>query len=86
MADPRLRPRPASYVAAGLFVSFVGLLVYGVWTGENLGRFVYVVGLAALVAGFSSREDAVAMGSIVLLNLLVMLDIYMGIGLLPGHG
>jgi hypothetical protein len=86
MADPALSNRPASYVALGLFVSFVGLIVYGVYRHVNLGMLIYGVGLASFVLGFFSKEDAIAMGSIVLLNLLVMLDIFMGIGLLPSHG
>lgn len=86
MADPSLDKRPVSYVAAGLFVSFVGLIVYGVWQGVNLGHLIYGVGLAAFAVGFYSKEDAIAMGAVVLLNLTVILDIYMGIGLLPSHG
>lgn len=86
MADPTLYRRPVSYVAAGLFVSFLGLIVYGTWQGVNLGFLIYGVGLAAAVVGFHSKEDAIAMGAILLLNLTVILDIFMGIGLLPSHG
>lgn len=86
MADPSLYNRPASYVALGLFVSFLGLILYGVYQGVNLGELIYVVGIASFAVGFFAKEDAIAMGSIVLLNLLVMLDIFMGIGLLPSHG
>lgn len=86
MAELTPSQRPWSYVAAALFVSFVGLVVYGAYQGVNLGHLVYGVGLAAVVVGFYSEEDAIVMGSIVLLNLVVILDIFMGIGLLPAHG
>lgn len=86
MADPTLDKRPVSYVAAGLFVSFLGLILFAAWKGVNLGLLVYAVGLATFVVGFYSKEDAIAMGAVLLLNVTVILDIYMGIGLLPGHG
>lgn len=86
MANLELRAHPVSYMAAGLFVSFVGLILFGVYQGVNLGKLIYAVGVGSFVVGFYAKEDAIAMGSIVLLNLLVILDIFMGIGLLPSHG
>lgn len=82
MANPTLTAKPGSYVAAALFVSFLGLIVAGAILEASFGWLIYLVGLAAIVAGFSTKEDVVAVGGIMLLNLLVILDIFMGVGVL----
>lgn len=64
-----------------LVVTF-GLLAYSLAAGESLGIWLYVFSFAAMILGFWSKEDHIAIGGIVGINLVLILDIILRIGLL----
>jgi hypothetical protein len=74
--------RPLSILAAIAFFAFALLLIYATATHVKLGWSIYAIGLVATILGFASREDAFAVGGIIGLNLLVILDIVLRIGVL----
>jgi len=69
---------------AGLtsLVALLGLLAYSVVAQESLGMWLYVFSLGAMIFGFWSKEDHLAIGGIVGLNLVMILDILLRIGFL----
>jgi hypothetical protein len=81
--------RPLSILAFICLVAFLLLVGYGIvgvgWYGHfiQLGPLVYIVGLGTVALGFASREDGVAVGGIMGLNLLVIADILLRVGVLP---
>ncbi|MHB8586790.1 MAG: hypothetical protein ACYDDF_13265 [Thermoplasmatota archaeon] len=89
MAKLDLGGRPVSILAVLALIAFLLLITYGIYTagilgqGVQLGPLVYVIGIGVVILGFASREDAVAVGGIMGLNLLVILDIALRIGILP---
>lgn len=66
---------------ASLF-ALVGLLLYAVIAGESLGIWPYVAAFAAMVFGFWSKEDHIAVAGISGIALVFMLDIILRIGVL----
>lgn len=71
-------------VAAFLvFVLFAVALFYAALTRERLGGLLYVLAVAAIGLGMWSKQDSAAIGGIIGLNLLVVLDIALRIGILP---
>lgn len=84
--------RPVAILGLLALVIFFLLLAYGAYAagyegraGEvKLGASIYLLCLGTMVLGFASREDAVAIGAVIGLNILVILDIALRIGVLPG--
>ena len=71
-------------VAAFLvFVLFAVALFYASLTRQRLGGLLYVLAVAAIGLGMWSKEDGTAIGGIIGLKLLVVLDIALRIGILP---
>lgn len=71
-----------SIAALTCLVTTFGILAYSVVAHESLGMWLYVFSLATMVFGFWSKEDHLAVGGIVALNLVLVLDIILRIGLL----
>ena len=71
-----------SVAALACLMAFVALLAYAIAAGTSLGIWLYALALAAIVFGFWSKEDHVAIGGIMGLSLLVILDVILRIGLL----
>lgn len=71
-----------SIAALASLVALLGLVAYAVVSGESLGIWLYVFSIAAMVFGFWSKEDHLAIGGIVGINLVLILDILLRIGLL----
>lgn len=71
-----------SVVALALLLAFVGLVAFAIASGKSLGLWLYLVVLAVIVFGFWSKEDHVAVGGIMGLSLLVILDVLLRIGVL----
>ena len=69
---------------AGLasFIALVGVLVVSLATGESTGVWMYILSIAAMVFGFWAKEDHIAIGGIVGINLVMILDIILRIGVL----
>lgn len=71
-------------VAAFLvFVLFAVALLYAALTRQRLGGLLYVLAVGAIGLGMWSKEDSAAIGGIIGLNFLVVLDIALRIGILP---
>lgn len=71
-----------SIVALACLVSFIGVVAYAVAAGVSLGMWPYVLVIATMVFGFWSKEDHVAIGGIIGLSLLIVLDVVLRIGIL----
>lgn len=69
---------------AGLssLLAFIMLVGYAIAAGDSLGMWPYLTALATIVFGFWSKEDVVAVGGILALSLLMILDILLRVGLL----
>lgn len=82
--------RPVAILGLIALVIFFLLLGYGTYAagfaGENvkLGGSIYLLCIGTMILGFASREDAISIGAVIGLNILVILDIALRIGILPG--
>lgn len=84
-----------SVIALTFLFAFTGLLIYGVAGGfpppegksvSMPGLLLYVLAMCAIGFGFWSKEDTVAMGGIIGLSLLMILDILLRVGVLSYNG
>jgi len=82
MAQLSIHGNWKSIAALASLVALLGLIAYSVVAQESLGMWLYVLSLAAMVFGFWSKEDHLAIGGIVGLNLVMILDILLRIGFL----
>lgn len=71
-----------SILALASLVAMVGVLIVAVVTKESVGIWLYLLAFAAMVFGFWSKEDHVAVGGITGLFLVLILDIILRIGVL----
>ncbi|HVM45107.1 MAG TPA: hypothetical protein VM582_04150 [Candidatus Thermoplasmatota archaeon] len=71
-----------SILGMASFVAMIGLLVVALANGKSVGIWLYVLALLAIILGFWSKEDHVAIGGIVGLFTVMILDIILRIGLL----
>ena len=71
-----------SITALACLVATFGVLAFSVVAGESTGIWLYLLSLATMVFGFWSKEDHLAVSGIVVLNLVLVLDILLRIGLL----
>ena len=71
-----------SILGLASFVAMLGVLVIAMVTGDSVGIWLYLLSIAAMVLGFWSKEDHIAIGGIVGLNLVMILDIILRIGVL----
>lgn len=71
-----------SILALASLVATVGLLAYSVVTHESLGIWLYFFSMAAMILGFWSKEDHIAVGGISMIFLVLILDIILRIGVL----
>jgi len=71
-----------SILGLAFLFAFVALVAFAVASGKSLGIWLYALAFAAMVFGFWSKEDHVAIGGIMGLSLLVILDILLRIGVL----
>lgn len=69
--------------AFAVFLVFAVTLLFAAFAQTRLGPLLYVLCLASIGLGFWAREDNAAMGGVIGLNLLVMLDVVLRIGILP---
>lgn len=82
--------RPVAVLGLLSLIIFFLLLGYGVYAAAvldktvKLGVLIYLLCIGTMILGFASREDSVAIGAVVGLNLLVILDIALRIGVIPG--
>lgn len=74
--------KAGSLVALLLLLLSIGLIAFGLATGTKIGGKLYLVVLATIIVGMSLKEDSVAVGGVMALSLLVILDIHKHIGLL----
>lgn len=75
-----------SVFALASLLTLFALMGYASIAHVSLGPIIYVIALAVIVLGFWSKEDAIAIGGIVGINLLVILDILLRIGVLGFNG
>lgn len=71
-----------SVVAFGVMLLFGALIIFATATSTKLGGMLYLVGLAAIVMGFWTKEDSAAIGGVIGICFVVILDIIAHIGLL----
>lgn len=71
-----------SIFALASLITMIGLTVVAVAAGESVGIWLYVLSILAMVFGFWSKEDHVAVGGIIGFFTIMMLDIVLRIGLL----
>ena len=82
MAQMAVHGNWKSILGLASLVAMIGLTVYSVVAGESLGIWLYVFAFAAMILGFWSKEDHVAIGGIVGISLILTLDIILRIGVL----
>ena len=82
MAQFGVQRAPANMLALFTMLAFLLLIAYAAFTGTKMGGRLYLLGLAAIILGFWTKEDSVAIGGVIGLNFLVILDILLHIGLL----
>ncbi len=92
MANPKTSPSLYNYVGVAFVLAFFGMMliamVYNASEGlgaMRYGGFVYAMGAIATAFGFMTKEDNVAIGGIIGLNLAVVLDIGLNIGVLTSY-
>ncbi|MHB8603997.1 MAG: hypothetical protein ACYDCK_01980 [Thermoplasmatota archaeon] len=85
MAFIRVDRKPLSWLALLLMLATFVAMAYAVIAGVKLGGMIYLAAVATIVLGMASREDAVAVGGVMGLSLLVILDIYKDIGVLTHY-
>lgn len=71
-----------SIAALASLVAMLGLLAYSVVAHTSLGMWLYVFAFGAMILGFMSKEDHVAIGGIMGIFLVLILDIILRIGFL----
>lgn len=82
MAQLRVHGNWKAIVGMASLVAMFGLIAYSVAAQESLGLWLYVFALLAIVFGFWSKEDHVAVGGIAGIFLVLILDITLRIGML----
>lgn len=82
MAQLRIHGNWRSITALASLVTTFGLLAYSVAAGESLGAWLYVFSSLAIVFGFWSKEDHIAVSGIAAIFLVLTLDIILRIGFL----
>ncbi|HET6404515.1 MAG TPA: hypothetical protein VFH78_07700 [Candidatus Thermoplasmatota archaeon] len=82
MAQLSIHGNWKSILGLASFVAMVGVLIVSLATGESTGIWLYLLAIASMVFGFWSKEDHIAIGGIVGLNVIMILDIILRIGLL----
>ncbi|GEM_PF-7088140 len=71
-----------SVVALACLIAFIAIVAYAVAAGRSLGIWPYALAMATIVFGFWSKEDHVAIGGIMGIALLVVLDVMLRVGVL----
>ncbi|HUR68565.1 MAG TPA: hypothetical protein VM370_04905 [Candidatus Thermoplasmatota archaeon] len=82
MAQMSVHGNWKSILALTSLVTMIGLTIYAVVAHESLGAWLYIFAFAAMVLGFWSKEDHVAIGGIMGIFTILILDIILRIGLL----
>lgn len=82
MAQMSVHGNWKSIAALACLVALVGILTYAVVAHESVGIWLYVFAFATMILGFMSKEDHVAIGGIMGIFLVLILDIILRIGLL----
>lgn len=72
----------AGIFALLVFLAFFIVMFVATALHVRVGAAIYLLGFLAVGLGFYVREDTFAMGSIMGLSLLIILDIYANIGVL----
>lgn len=75
-----------SIFALASMLTLYGLMAYASFAHVSLGVMIYLIALLVLVLGFWSKEDSVAVGGIIGISMLVILDILLRIGVLGFNG
>ena len=82
MAQLSIHGNWKSILALTSLVVMIGLLAYSVVAHESLGIWLYVFAFATMILGFMSKEDHIAIGGIVGIFAVLILDIILRVGLL----
>jgi hypothetical protein len=82
MAQLKVHGNWKSISALACFVALVGVLTFALVAHESVGIWLYVLAFAAMILGFMSKEDHIAIGGIMGIFLVLILDIILRIGLL----
>lgn len=83
MAGTHVTSNWRSTSAVLVLVLFAVVTFYAAVTHTRVGLPLYLIGILATGLGFWARQDAAAVGGILGLNLVLMLDIAIRIGILP---
>lgn len=71
-----------SIAALTSFFVLIGLMGYATVTVTSFGVLLYLLAILVIALGFWSKEDMVAMGGIIGISALIILDILLRIGVL----
>lgn len=71
-----------SIFALASLVAMIGVTVYAVAAHDSVGIWLYVFAILTMFFGFWSKEDHLAVGGIMGLFTILMLDIVLRIGLM----
>lgn len=69
-------------VALASLFAFIGLLTYAIVAGQSFGVTLYLLAILAIGFGFASKEDTIAVGGIIAISLLSVLDVLLRVGVL----
>lgn len=82
MAQFAVQRSVASWLALITVLVYLALIAFAVATSTKLGGILYLLGLAAIIMGFWTKEDNVAILGVMGISFVVILDILLHIGLL----
>lgn len=87
MAQFGIQRKAGSMVALLSLLALLALLGYAMvnyaaGTHVQLGYTIYLLSIFVIVAGIVTKEDTIAIGGVMLLNLIVILDIVYYIGVI----
>jgi len=71
-----------SISAMASMLTFLGVLLYAILSGESLGIWPYLLAVVVMTLGFISKEDHIAVVGITGIFTVVILDVMLRIGLL----
>lgn len=71
-----------SIAALAFLVASVGVMAYAVVASDSVGIWLYLLTFLTMIFGFWAKEDHLAVGGMVGISLVLMLDIVLRIGLL----
>ncbi len=82
MAQLAIQGNWKSISALASLLTLFALMGYASIAGVSIGVTLYLLAIVVIFLGFWSKEDSVAIGGIIGLNLLIVLDILLRIGVL----